>query len=76
MDNKASSRKWKITKAVFTVANTIGVVILAVSYKFGAEYWAIAINPVLAYLGPVNSLTAVAYNAANAWSKRYETDRG
>jgi len=71
---RSTSRKWKITKAIFIVANLLGLFILLVSYKLGAESWNIAVNPVLAYLGTVNSLVGIAYNAANAWSKQYDKD--
>ena len=73
--DKSVSRKWKITKYTFIFANTLGVAILLLTTYFGAETFMRALTPVLAYLGSVNSLTAVAYNGANAWSKQYDRSR-
>jgi len=74
MINKSSSRKWKITKYTFILANLIGISLIGYSISIGPKTFLAVLPMVLSYLGAVNSLTAVAYNGANAYAKRWDNE--
>ena len=72
-NNKFSSRKWRITKAILFWTDLVCIGILIYAGYLGSAAFVELVPVVLLTMGGVNSVAAGAYNYANARSKEYES---